>query len=193
MKPNYEVLCQSILNEANWNKERKYLIPAQTLFLITVMSKYPQVVEGHLNTIKVIVEKLLNQTLRMESEGLKISQVLFEKLGNKFDNGDFLRNVLRCIFMSLHFYRNNTKSKVIPTSIMKTVHTFFAHFMIMHGTQALLAGCDSVQKDIFYMIMKSEGRQIKFVTEPARDKRYTLIAYSRFIAETAQVAPHDAL
>lgn len=134
MKPNYDVLCQSILNEANWSKEMKYLIPAQSLFLITVMSKYPEFVVSHLNTVKLIVEKLLNHNLRMESEALKISQVVFDKMGNSFDNGEFLHKVLLGIFTSLHFYRNNTKSKVIPTAIMKIVHTFFAHFMIMHGT-----------------------------------------------------------
>lgn len=41
------------------------------------------------------------------------------------------------------------------------------------------------------MILKSEGRQLRYVTEPARDKRYAIIAYSRLLAETTHVTPSD--
>ena len=41
------------------------------------------------------------------------------------------------------------------------------------------------------MILKSEGRQLRFVTEPARDKKYAIIAYSRMLAETVQECPPD--
>jgi hypothetical protein len=41
------------------------------------------------------------------------------------------------------------------------------------------------------MVLKSEGRQLKFVTEPARDKKYAIIAYSRLLAETVQQCPPE--
>jgi hypothetical protein len=109
----------------------KYLIPAQSLFLITVICKYPEFAARHVQTIRIIVEKMLDPNLRMENEALKVSSAIFEKIGLGFDNGEFLHTVLLGIFKSLHFYRNNTKSKVIPTSIMKSVHVFFSTFMVV--------------------------------------------------------------
>lgn len=41
------------------------------------------------------------------------------------------------------------------------------------------------------MVLKSEGRQLKFVTEPAREKKYAIIAYSRLLAETVQQCPPE--
>lgn len=52
--------------------------------------------------------------MRMESSALLIAQTIFERVGPGFDNGEFLRSILNGVFHSLHFYRNNTKSKVIP-------------------------------------------------------------------------------
>jgi hypothetical protein len=33
------------------------------------------------------------------------------------------------------------------------------------------------------MILKSEGERIKYATSPARDKKYTIIAYSKLIQD----------
>lgn len=38
----------------------------------------------------------------------------------------------------MHFYRNNTKTGVIPIQITKSVFSCLANFMIYHGTDALL-------------------------------------------------------
>lgn len=62
---------------------------------------------------------------------MKISSAVFEKIGAGFDNGSFLSSILMGIFKSLHFYRNTTKSHVIPNSIMKCVHSFFTTFMVI--------------------------------------------------------------
>ena len=46
MKPDYDMLCTSVLDVAsiqtNWGKEMKYLIPALSVFLVTFMCKYPE-------------------------------------------------------------------------------------------------------------------------------------------------------
>ena len=42
------------------------------------------------------------------------------------------------------------------------------------------------------MIMKSEGLAIKHVKSPPRDKKYVTVAYSRLLAEYAQVIPPEA-
>ena len=39
------------------------------------------------------------------------------------------------------------------------------------------------------MVLKSEGKSIKFVPEPARDKKYVIVAYARLIAECAMSMP----
>ena len=89
---------------------------------------------------------LLNKDIRCETVALKICSAVFERLGEAplSDNGSFLNAVLIGIFTSLHFYRNNTKAKIIPASIMKAIHLFFANFMICHGTQALVDSTNSV-------------------------------------------------
>jgi hypothetical protein len=46
---------------------------------------------------------------------------------------------------------------------MKTIHTFFSTFMVYHGNEALLRISDSIQKDILFMILKSEAAAIKHV------------------------------
>ena len=116
----------------------KYLIPAESIFLITVICKHPDFIAKHIPSVQKIVGNLLTSSVRQETEALKIAATIFEKIGNNFDNGSFLHSVLMGIFTSLHFYRNNTKSKVIPTSIMKCVHAFFSTFMIVHGSEALI-------------------------------------------------------
>ena len=82
----------------------------------------------------------------MEGVALKICSCVFERIGNAplQDNGAFMSSVLVSIFTSLHFYRNNTKAKIIPASIMKAIHVFFATIMVVHGSEALLNACNSV-------------------------------------------------
>lgn len=55
-----------------------------------------------------------------------------------------LQKTLFGIFSSLHFYRNNTKSKVIPAAIMKSVHAFFGNYMVVHGCESLVQACDKI-------------------------------------------------
>ena len=75
-------------------------------------------------------------TVRMETVALNIASTLFERI-EEVDTG-FIKEIVHGIFTSLHFYRNNTKSKTIPVSIMKCVHLFFANFMIQHGSEKLI-------------------------------------------------------
>lgn len=171
----------------------KYLIPAESLFLITVICKYPDFIKKHIAAIQTIVSQLLNTQIRQEHEALKISSAIFEKIGANFDNGSFLHTVLHGIFTCLHFYRNNTKSKVIPTPIMKSVHAFLSTFMTMHGTQILIDACEKIQPGLLYMVLKSEGKTIEFVNEPARDRKYAIIAYSRMLAERATAIPYETI
>lgn len=44
LKDNYKMLATSILDPSavNWSKEMKYLIPAEALFLVTVICKFPE-------------------------------------------------------------------------------------------------------------------------------------------------------
>ncbi len=127
----------------------------------------------------------------MESSALQIAQAVFERIN--VDNSTFLKEILVGIFTSLHFYRNNTKSKVIPSAIMKCIHTFLAVFMICHSSQVLIDACNSIQKDILFMVLKSEASAIKYVNEPARDRKYCLVAYSRLLAEYAPTMPRETV
>jgi hypothetical protein len=43
------------------------------------------------------------------------------------------------------------------------------------------------------MVLKSEASAIKYVSEPARDKKYCLVAYSRLLAEYAQIMDRDTI
>jgi hypothetical protein len=79
--------------------------------------------------------------MRLEANALQIASTVFERMG-QVDNGEFLQQILRGIFTALHFYRNNTKSKVIPSSIMKCVHAFFGVYMVCHSHTALIQACD---------------------------------------------------
>jgi hypothetical protein len=66
---------------------------------------------------------------------------------------------------------------------MKTIHTFLANVMISHDCQTLIASCDKIQKNILFMVLNSEAAAIKHVSGPARDRKYTLVAYSRLLAD----------
>jgi hypothetical protein len=78
--------------------------------------------------LKEICKLLMGADVRMETVALSIASTLFERVEEC--DLDFLKDILLTICQSLHFYRNNTKSKTIPTTIMKAVHLFFANFMI---------------------------------------------------------------
>jgi hypothetical protein len=60
------MLCNSLLDpsSANWSKEMKYLIPAEALFLVTVICKYPEYASKHLQSIQKIVGNLLHPSIR---------------------------------------------------------------------------------------------------------------------------------
>ncbi len=64
----------------------------------------------------------------------------------------------------MHFYRNNTKFKQIPIPVIKAVHIFLSTFMVTQGSTALVTACDRIQKGILFMILKSEGENVKHVT-----------------------------
>lgn len=130
---------------------------------------------------------LLGKEIRCETVALKICSAVFERLGDAplSDNGGFLNAVLIGIFTCLHFYRNNTRAKIIPASIMKSIHIFFATFMVCHGSQALLDSTNAVQQGILFMVLNSESQALKYVTSPARDRKYVLVAYARLMAEFA--------
>ena len=118
----------------------------------------------------------------MEQIALKICAAFFEKVGIPgAQQAEFLKQVLLGIFQSLHFYRNNTKSKVIPSAIMKSIHVFFSTLMICHGSETLVNACDSIQPGVLFMVLKSESAAIKNVTSPPRDKKYAIVAYARLL------------
>jgi len=98
------------------------------------------------------------------------------------------------VFSCLHYYRNNTKGKIIPVTISKAIWSVLATFVIYHGTQALVAACDKIQPGILFMIMKSEGDKIKLVQgPPVREKKYAIIAYSQILQEACQHIPNDVI
>jgi len=113
--------------------------------------------------------------VRMETTGMSIASAIFEKLGS----GEFINAFLFSLFSCLHFYRNNTKAKLIPLTISKSIWSCLATFVIYHGTQALVAACDKIQPGILFMILKSEGEKIRHLQgPPAREKKYAIVAYS---------------
>ena len=91
--------------------------------------------------------------------------------------------MLTAIFTSMHFYRNTTKSKVIPATIVRAIHIFFGTFMISFGSERLISACDTIQPGILFMILKSEGEKIKLCSAPARDRKYVIAAYTNLFNE----------
>ena len=65
--------------------------------------------------------------------------------------------------------------------------------MICHSSKTLIEACDVIQKNILFMVLKSEAPAIKFVSEPARDKKYCLVAYSRLLAEYGPMMDRDTV
>ena len=141
--------------------------------------KYPEVLQQYYQNLLEIIRHLMSPDIRMEQISLQIGSAVFEKIG--VPSPDFFKNYVLSIFQCMHFYRNNTKSKVIPIPITKSIWTFYANFMIYNGSQTLVDTCNTIQQDILFMIMRSEGEKIKFVTAPFRDRKYAIVAYSKFI------------
>jgi len=106
----------------------------------------------------------MSTDVRMESVGLQIGSALFERIG--VPDANLLKDFLLQIFTTMHFYRNNTKNKVIPIQITRSILIFFATFIVNYGTDALLQACDNIQQGIIFMILKSEGDKIKFCSSP---------------------------
>jgi len=133
----------------------------------------------------------MSTDIRMEPTALSIGSAIFEKLPNV--TGDFIKSFLVSMLTCMHFYRNNTKTAVIPVQITKSVFSCLANIMIYHGTETLVNAFNTIQKDVFFMILKSEGEKIRHITSPPRDRKYAILAYSRFIVETINVIPNDVL
>ncbi len=67
--------------------------------------------------------------VRMEPTALTIAGAIFERIGGSL-SGEFVKGFLMSVFQCLHFYRNNTKSKMIPLTISKAVWSCLATFII---------------------------------------------------------------
>ena len=104
-----------------------------------------------------------------------------------------MKDFLFQIFSSLHFYRNNTKNKVIPVSITRAVHIFFASFMVSYGSETLVKACDNIQPGILFMILKSEGDKVKYCSAPPRDRKYVIAAYTNLIMEKSNLFLEDSI
>ena len=46
-------------NQSNWAKEMTYLIPALSVFMMTIISKHPEYANKHIANIKVVINHLL--------------------------------------------------------------------------------------------------------------------------------------
>ena len=156
-------------------------MPALGQFLTAMIFKYPEFVQTYYDSLLQIIKHLMTPDIRMEQVSLQIGSAVFEKIG--VPNPGFLKEYMFSIFTSMHFYRNNTKSKIIPLPIIKSIWTFFTNFMVYNGSQLLVETCNQIQQDIIFMILKSEGDKIKYITAPARDRKYTIVAFSKFIRE----------
>jgi hypothetical protein len=63
----------------------KYLIPALSVYMMTIICKHPEYAVQHIDNIKVVIKHLLGTQMRMESCALQIAQSIFEKIGLGFD------------------------------------------------------------------------------------------------------------
>ena len=67
----YKALTQSLLaNQANWAKDMKYLMPAMGQFLIAMICKHPQHMQGFTDKISQIIKHVMSTDIRMETVGL---------------------------------------------------------------------------------------------------------------------------
>jgi len=46
-------------NQANWSKEMSYLIPALSVFMMTIISKHPNYARQFIDNIKSVINHLL--------------------------------------------------------------------------------------------------------------------------------------
>ena len=129
-----------------------------------MICKFPDYMKQFYQQIIEVSLHLMSTDVRVETVALQVISATFERLG--LENDQYLHNSLFSIFSSMHFYRNNTKNKVIPVQITKAILIFFATFMINFGTDKLIAAADGIQPGILFMIMKSEGDKIKFCNSP---------------------------
>ena len=83
-----------------------------------------------------IINHLLGSEMRMEQVALSFGSAIFEKVG--IISEQFLRQFLMGVFNCLHFYRNNTKAKIIPVPIVKAVWTLIANFMIYNNSDSIV-------------------------------------------------------
>jgi len=157
----------------------KYLIPSLGQFLIAMICKFPDYMKQHCQQVGEIIIHLLGTEIRMEINAMQIASAIFERVGIFSD--EFLHQLLFQIFTTMHFYRNNTKNKVIPVAITRAIHIFFATFMVNFGDDRLITACDKIQPGILFMILKSEGDKIKFCSSPVRDRKYVIAAYTNLI------------
>ena len=116
----------------------RYLIPALANFLIAMIYKYPEFFSadgGKMNSLQQIVKHLMQPDIRMETTAMSIAGAIFEKLallGGMTE--EFLNAFLFSLFSCLHFYRNNTKTKLIPVTISKSIWSCLATFVVHNGT-----------------------------------------------------------
>jgi len=115
----------------------RYLIPALSDFLIAMIYKYPEnftSVPRNIQSIQGIVSHLMQPDIRMEPTAMSIASAIFEKLsmGGGLSE-EFINGFLFSVFSCLHFYRNNTKAKIIPLTISKAIWSCFATFIIYQG------------------------------------------------------------
>lgn len=200
ISPNYKVLTDSILaNKANWDKDMKYLIPALGNFLIAMIYKYPEQFladQKNMKNIQDVVQHLMQPDIRMETTAMSIAGAIFEKLPQSAGgmNAEFIHAFLYSVFTCLHFYRNNTKAKVIPLTITKAIWSCLSNFIIYNGAGNLIAACDKIQPGILFMIMKSEGDKIKLLTgPPAREKKYGIVAFTQVLQQYSAQMPEDVI
>lgn len=78
----YEAITQSLLlNQSNWGKDMKYLIPSMGQFLVAMVCKYPDYSKQYYTQLVEIVKYLLSTEIRMEPTGLELAGAVFERLG----------------------------------------------------------------------------------------------------------------
>lgn len=69
----------------------------------------------------------MKHDVRMETTAMTLAGAIFERLTAQ---EAFAKSFLLAVFHCLHFYRNNTKSKLIPSTITKAVWSCLATFAI---------------------------------------------------------------
>jgi hypothetical protein len=120
----------------------KYMSPALSGLVIAMIYKFPDFMSQFSSELIFIIQHLMSVEVRLEPMALAIGSAMFEKIG--IISEEFLKAFLFNCFKTLHFYRNNTKAKVIPVPISKAIFTCFANFIINIGSQQLVQACDTV-------------------------------------------------